>query len=109
MREIQHDELDREMKNLANRPWHSGRDNRAVETKNSDAEQGLLPSMGSAGHHLGRCKPCAFVGTKGCNSATECQFCHLCEPGEKQRRKKKKRAAVKAARQAQDAEENVQV
>lgn len=55
-------------------------------------EQTPLPSVGSAGHHLGQCKPCAFVGTKGCVSGAECLFCHLCERGEKKRRQKAKRA-----------------
>jgi len=50
-----------------------------------------LPTVGSASHRLGLCKPCAFVFTAGCQSGINCQFCHLCEQGEKKRRKKEKR------------------
>lgn len=49
-----------------------------------------LPSVGSAGHALGNCKPCAFVHTKGCGNGVDCPFCHLCRPGEKKRRRKEK-------------------
>lgn len=47
-----------------------------------------LPSVGSAGHRQGRCRPCVFVHKKGCSNGTECPFCHICQPGEKQRRKR---------------------
>ncbi|CAE7212038.1 unnamed protein product [Symbiodinium sp. CCMP2456] len=47
-----------------------------------------LPTRGSAGHYHGNCKPCAFVYKGGCDSGYDCQFCHLCLPGEKIRRKK---------------------
>jgi len=47
-----------------------------------------LPSQGSALHRTGRCKPCAFVHTKGCNTGKACQFCHLCDQGSSKRRKK---------------------
>lgn len=47
-----------------------------------------LPSLGSAGHMLGQCKPCAFFTTKGCGNGLQCPFCHLCDPGEKKRRRK---------------------
>lgn len=67
-----------------------------------------LPSLGSQGHALSRCRPCAFLHTKGCSSGYECKFCHLCEPGERKRRirekrekaqqDKVKRIAAKAAR-----------
>jgi hypothetical protein len=50
-----------------------------------------LPSLGSVGHAAGECRPCAFVTTKGCKSGKECEFCHLCAPGEKKRRQKVKR------------------
>jgi len=60
-----------------------------------------LPNMsvGSIGHDLKQCRPCAFFHTKGCASGKDCQFCHLCEPGEKTRRQKEKRAFFGAMRQ----------
>lgn len=51
-----------------------------------------LPSIGSAGHRTGACKPCAFFHSKGCGNGTQCNFCHLCAHGEKKRRLKEKRA-----------------
>merc|ERR1712151_94240 len=51
-----------------------------------------LPSVGSGGHAAGRCKPCAFIYNKGCGNGIECEFCHLCPPGEKKRRHKEKLA-----------------
>eukprot|EP00929_Paragymnodinium_shiwhaense_P111608 TRINITY_DN7992_c0_g1_i1.p1 TRINITY_DN7992_c0_g1~~TRINITY_DN7992_c0_g1_i1.p1 ORF type:complete len:841 (-),score=187.90 TRINITY_DN7992_c0_g1_i1:297-2819(-) len=56
----------------------------------SNISYGEIPSMGSAGHADGTCKPCAFLYTKGCENAADCEFCHLCEPGEKKRRRKAK-------------------
>lgn len=47
------------------------------------------PTLGSRGHTMRMCKPCAFV-LKGCQSGQDCKFCHLCEVGEKKRRKKEK-------------------
>jgi len=49
-----------------------------------------LPSVGSARHGSGHCKPCAFIFTKGCVRGIECEHCHLCESGEKKRRQKLK-------------------
>lgn len=57
-----------------------------------------LPTLGSRGHHMGRCKPCAFVHNGGCESGILCQFCHLCEPGEKKRRAKQKKEVYKMLR-----------
>lgn len=54
-----------------------------------------LPSKGSVGHRYGTCKPCAFLYTKGCESGSDCAFCHLCPPGEKKRRNKTKTVAAK--------------
>jgi len=45
---------------------------------------------GSKDHQLGRCKPCAFLHTKGCANGTDCPFCHLCGPEELKRRRKQK-------------------
>mmetsp|Transcript_158403 Transcript_158403/g.508118 ORF Transcript_158403/g.508118 Transcript_158403/m.508118 type:complete len:230 (-) Transcript_158403:438-1127(-) len=41
------------------------------------------PSVGSAEHHLGVCRPCDFA-SRGveCRAGATCQFCHLCGPGE---------------------------
>lgn len=51
-----------------------------------------LPSVGSLGHYMRRCKPCAFVTRTGCSNGAQCNFCHLCQPGEKKRRRKEKRS-----------------
>jgi len=51
-----------------------------------------LPTVGSAGHRTGNCKPCAFYYTKGCGNSINCTFCHLCPAGEKKRRQKEKGA-----------------
>jgi len=56
-----------------------------------------MPSLGSASHELGRCKPCAFFHTKGCSNALTCQFCHLCDADEKKRRRKEKFETRRAA------------
>lgn len=59
-----------------------------------------VPTMGSRGHHLRHCKPCAFMwAPEGCGSGRNCEFCHLCELGEKKRRQKEKKANIKAHRQ----------
>lgn len=61
-----------------------------------------LPNIGSAGHHLRDCKPCAFLDSrKGCLSGPECTYCHLCGPGEKKRRQKERRKLFNTLRRAQ--------
>jgi len=52
------------------------------------------PSAGSKGHRAGFCKPCAFA-MKGCASGKDCNFCHLCESGEKKRRRKEKKQVIR--------------
>ncbi|CAE7175980.1 rlmJ, partial [Symbiodinium pilosum] len=70
----------------------------ALELKGSiDVSLPSLPSVGSMGHDEGACKPCAFVFKKGCDSGSQCTFCHLCPPGEKKRRSKERGALKKAA------------
>lgn len=59
-----------------------------------------LPNLGSAGHALGDCKPCAFLHSKsgqGCSSGALCKFCHLCAPGEKKRRQKERKQDLRQA------------
>jgi len=48
-----------------------------------------MPTVGSAGHALKKCRPCVFLWKEsGCSNGTACTFCHLCGAGEhKQRRK----------------------
>jgi hypothetical protein len=53
------------------------------------------PTIGSASHYSGDCKPCAFFYTKGCQNARNCSFCHLCDAGEKKRRLKEKKQQVR--------------
>lgn len=53
-----------------------------------DSDLWRLPSEGSALHAEGRCKPCVFLHTKGCENGITCPFCHLCGPGEKKLRRK---------------------
>lgn len=69
----------------------------------SKLESSELPSWGSMGHGVGRCKPCAFMHTVGCENGTACQFCHLCEPGEKRRRRKEKIESRKSGRKLRQA------
>ena len=61
-------------------------------------EDNVLPSIGSASHASGNCRPCAFVRhTKGCQNGAECQFCHLCNfdmTVEKRRRRKEREATI---------------
>jgi hypothetical protein len=59
-----------------------------------------VPTEGSRGHGFGACKPCAFVFKGGCTNGVQCQFCHLCPPGEKKQRKKDWKEARKAVVQA---------
>jgi len=58
-------------------------------------------SVGSTGHHFGRCKPCAFFWKEGCKAGQACEFCHTCPVDEKKKRTKQKmawRRTMKAAR-----------
>jgi hypothetical protein len=59
-----------------------------------------LPSVGSAGHHLGLCKPCDFLhrSAEGCKAGQSCKFCHLCGAEENKRRKLAKRQMLRSVR-----------
>lgn len=52
----------------------------------------MWPSVGSACHQQGTCKPCAHFHKKGCANGPQCSFCHLCPPGEIKRRQSRKKA-----------------
>lgn len=58
-----------------------------------------LPSLGSADHCMGTCKPCAFFHAKGCTQGVDCSYCHLCDAGEKKRRAKVKRDFLRSGNQ----------
>lgn len=59
-----------------------------------------LMSIGSASHHLGTCRPCAFfLKEEGCKGGAACRWCHLCPAGEKKRRKKERHLAHRCARE----------
>merc|ERR1712232_146690 len=59
-----------------------------------------MPTVGSAQHHLGECKPCAFFWKPaGCSNGVDCVYCHLCDAQEKKRRQKEKKALIKAQTQ----------
>lgn len=64
-----------------------------------------LPSVGSAEHAAGRCKPCAFFHTKGCDNDLACHFCHICGPEVRRARKQEKlhqrREATRARKEKQ--------
>jgi hypothetical protein len=66
-------------------------------------ELGSAPTVGSVGHHFGNCKPCAFLHKQGCENGTNCQFCHLCDAGEKKRRQKMKKAQLQSMKQQDNA------
>jgi len=59
-----------------------------------------LPTVGSEGHNLGTCRPCAFMYTKGCGNGVQCIYCHLCKPGEKKRRMQEKRQQLRDLQRA---------
>jgi len=59
------------------------------------------PSLGSAGHWLGLCKPCDFFHRDRCTNEAACKFCHLCGPEECKRRKKQQQAMAKATTRRQ--------
>mmetsp|Transcript_53422 Transcript_53422/g.155768 ORF Transcript_53422/g.155768 Transcript_53422/m.155768 type:complete len:414 (-) Transcript_53422:76-1317(-) len=58
----------------------------------------VIPSMGSASHATGECKPCAwFWKPQGCSNGQNCGHCHLCPMGELKARKKLKRASLRGS------------
>eukprot|EP00425_Heterocapsa_triquetra_P014672 CAMPEP_0195153512 /NCGR_PEP_ID=MMETSP0448-20130528/183189_1 /TAXON_ID=66468 /ORGANISM="Heterocapsa triquestra, Strain CCMP 448" /LENGTH=267 /DNA_ID=CAMNT_0040192279 /DNA_START=86 /DNA_END=889 /DNA_ORIENTATION=- len=68
------------------------------------ASASSLPRLGSAGHAVGVCKPCAFIFKGGCQSGTQCTFCHLCSAGAKKQRVKSWKAAKRVEYVAGEAE-----
>eukprot|EP00747_Dinoflagellata_sp_TGD_P157196 gnl/TRDRNA2_/TRDRNA2_177724_c0_seq2.p1 gnl/TRDRNA2_/TRDRNA2_177724_c0~~gnl/TRDRNA2_/TRDRNA2_177724_c0_seq2.p1 ORF type:complete len:565 (-),score=76.86 gnl/TRDRNA2_/TRDRNA2_177724_c0_seq2:225-1919(-) len=64
-----------------------------------------LPSLGSAAHGTGACRPCAwFWRPTGCHNGTKCRHCHLCPDGELATRKKAKLTALRLNRAVPESE-----
>lgn len=62
-------------------------------------EMGELPSMGSAEHAAGSCRPCFwFWKSQGCNRGTLCNHCHLCLPDKLRTQRKAARSLQLLAR-----------
>jgi len=59
----------------------------------------LVPSLGSVGHDKGSCKPCGFFHKAGCKAGATCNYCHLCDAGEKKRRSREKKETLRGAHQ----------
>lgn len=85
-------------------PWHREPPSKTalpiIVAGQGQAEQ-TLPSLGSAAHGTGTCKPCAFLFSRGCSNGKSCVFCHLCDQGEKKRRQREKRVLHNSAKQIQ--------
>jgi hypothetical protein len=63
---------------------------------NDENVQANLPSIGSALHAMGKCKPCAWHWKPGgCTNGKECCHCHLCPSGELKGRRKAKESAMR--------------
>jgi len=62
-----------------------------------------LPSIGSAGHRHGTCRPCAFFWRppSSCQNGVFCEYCHMCGPMEKKLRQKQKKLAMKTMQHEQ--------
>jgi hypothetical protein len=57
-------------------------------------------SAGSCLHPV-NCKPCAWYHhSRGCQRGSDCEFCHLCPPGEIKRRKKEKYRILRESKDA---------
>lgn len=62
-----------------------------------------LPSLGSALHASGNCRPCNFFGKGRCSNEANCEFCHM--PHQKRkptRQEKRERKAAWISRQQVD-------
>eukprot|EP00928_Gymnodinium_smaydae_P085538 TRINITY_DN69020_c0_g1_i1.p1 TRINITY_DN69020_c0_g1~~TRINITY_DN69020_c0_g1_i1.p1 ORF type:complete len:206 (+),score=29.69 TRINITY_DN69020_c0_g1_i1:40-618(+) len=70
-----------------------GRSDSGPSAESSNEQpQTPLPSVGSDGHALGTCRPCAHHSRKGCFKGEACTFCHLCTFDDILRYKERKKA-----------------
>lgn len=71
----------------------------SMELNQTEPCETELPSIGSAGHKHGSCKPCGFFHHRGgCMQGADCSFCHLCPAGTIERQRRMKRKLVSAVR-----------
>lgn len=76
--------------------------NQETEKSSLQSLLSLLPSVGSAAHGTGECRPCAWFWKEGgCKNGQECRHCHLCPEGEIRQRKKLKQDEMKAKLRSQ--------
>lgn len=76
------------------------------EVVDSGAATGDLPSVGSALHGTGACRPCAwFYKETGCANGKDCRHCHACQEGEVKARKKEKASLRQAMNKEAAAQE----
>lgn len=81
-----------EQKSYATDDYFDGDDTDKLDNEPGDDLD--LPSVGSAGHAHGSCKPCAWIHKpSGCTNGYNCRHCHLCPPDEVKRRKREKMQA----------------
>jgi len=72
-------------------------ENLAVDSCCGDAH---CPSVGSAQHHLGLCRPCDFLARGVCQAGAQCQYCHLCTAADSKRWKIMRRKFARAEARA---------
>merc|ERR1712217_911761 len=77
----------------------------SIEKPQQEGGTPEYPSVGSAGHHLGLCKPCDFMYRGSCSNGFACKFCHLCPPEARQQRKKERRKLVRAMARSQQTQQ----
>lgn len=59
-----------------------------------------LTSLGSFQHVAGKCSPCAFFYSRGCDNGFACNFCHLCDASERRKRRRRQQREEQRPRAA---------
>jgi len=96
--EIQTEDRPRDDTEIPESDSSSNAEERSAASEIEASASEALPSLGSALHASGQCRPCAWFWKKGrgCTNAASCDYCHLCPEGELKDRKKKKVDAIRA-------------
>eukprot|EP00403_Amphidinium_massartii_P027371 CAMPEP_0178400326 /NCGR_PEP_ID=MMETSP0689_2-20121128/15732_1 /TAXON_ID=160604 /ORGANISM="Amphidinium massartii, Strain CS-259" /LENGTH=252 /DNA_ID=CAMNT_0020021119 /DNA_START=103 /DNA_END=861 /DNA_ORIENTATION=+ len=98
-------QVSRRQRCWADEPVNGDGDVNSVDAPEALAMSGTYPTVGSMAHFEGNCKPCAFFHTKGCRQGPNCEFCHLCDAGERKKRRKEKIAVLREMRATDPAAE----